>query len=254
MKKIVEEQFRVLDLISKIEKKSFITETVEINKSDLEGLKYNSGCYRGKGLDCNNQDIINKVKKLQQKLINKKLLNISSPTGWFGPKTLRAVDKLKSFDNTSNSGELNKTENTSSYDAILIGGLEHRKGDLKLDQQIELFKKGFGNKNVKGFHHDSSDSEVTEFIRKNPNLPVFMFSAGAKKGIATAENVSNKNKIFFIEPYPYQSLISAVNQGVPAKNVFAGQSQYTGAGIGGHSSSGGSNHWDALRSVGSKFS
>ena len=48
MKKIVEEQFRVLDLISKIEKKSFITETVEINKSDLEGLKYNSGCYRGK--------------------------------------------------------------------------------------------------------------------------------------------------------------------------------------------------------------
>ena len=254
MKKIVEEQFRVLDLISKIEKKSFITETVEINKSDLEGLKYNSGCYRGKGLDCNNQDIINKVKKLQKKLIDKKLLKISQPTGWIGPMTKEAIKLLKPITKSLTSDVSNKTENKSSYDAILIGGLEHRKGDLKLDQQIELFKKGFGNKNVKGFHHDSSDSEVTEFIRKNPNLPVFMFSAGAKKGTAATENVSNKNKIFFIEPYPYPSLISAVNQGVPAKNVFAGQSQYTGAGISGHSSSGGSNHWDALRSVGSKFS
>ena len=80
-----------------------------------------------------------------------------------------------------------------------------------------------------------------------------MFSAGAKKGTTAAENVSNKNKIFFIEPYPYPSLISAVKQGVPAKNVFAGQSKYTGAGISGHSSSDGSNHWDSLRSVGGKF-
>ena len=47
---------------------------------------------------------------------------------------------------------------------------------------------------------------------------------------------------------------AAVKNGVPAKNVFAGPYDYRGAGaVKGESPSGGSNHWQALKTVGEKI-
>lgn len=151
--------------------------------------------------------------------------------------------------------------NTDGYDAVLVGGLDYRKSDYPINQQVELLKKGLGSdKNVKGFRYNESTSTILNFLKNHPNIPIFLFSAGATKANELSNSsYVNKNKLFVVEPFASskktKSIVqSAVSNGVPASNVFVGGSQSRGSGIVlGASSSGSDSHWGALAKVGGKF-
>jgi hypothetical protein len=146
-------------------------------------------------------------------------------------------------------------ENYSQYDAMLIGGLDYRAGDYKIDKQVELLKKTYGtNKNVMGFRYNTPTSTILEFLAKNPKIDVYMFSAGCSKAeeIAKSPNL-DLNRVFIIEPYAVSArtkrvVQSAVSLGVPAKNVIVGPNAARGKGVvEGATDSGGVSHWGALK-------
>jgi len=149
-------------------------------------------------------------------------------------------------------------ETKSEWDAILVAGLDNRPGDLDLEAQVKLFKTGFGvNSKVKGFRYNTPTQEIIIFMRKNPKIPVFCFSAGCAKAfdLSTIENLADKNKFYVIEPYAASARVktiveSAIQRGVPARNVTVGPSAERGQGIAGASNTPRNiDHWGALKYV-----
>jgi len=147
----------------------------------------------------------------------------------------------------------------SKWDAVLVAGLNYREDDKTTEEQLSLFKKGYGG-NVKAFNYSDATSSVLSFMKQNPKIPIFLFSAGCKNSedISLSEFVDVK-KLYIIEPYAAgpktkTSVQNAVSNGVPAKNVFVGP--HVGRGLGvvaGASSTNAKSHWDALTIVGSKI-
>jgi hypothetical protein len=143
----------------------------------------------------------------------------------------------------------------SQYDAVLIGGLDYRAGDYKIDQQVELLKKTYGSsKNVKGFRYNTPTATILEFLTQNPKIDVYMFSAGCAKAaeISKSSNI-NPARVFIIEPYSASArtkeiVATAVTNGVPAQNVYVGPNITRGKGtVTGESSSNSASHWGALK-------
>ena len=155
--------------------------------------------------------------------------------------------------------ELSEVE--TEFKAVLVGGLDYRKGDLKIDQQEELFKQGFGNVKIKAYRYTVSVSDVTSFLNENPKLPIFLFSAGCTlaEGLSKSSVVDNKN-LFIIEPYVESAntkkiVENAIKNGVPASNVYAGPNAPRGNGISGASQTpSGIDHWGSLKYVASQKS
>lgn len=204
------------------------------------------------------------VAKVQKYLVNKGYYlgnygpNGDGVDGKLGPLTKKALKK--EFGKTSEDKQTNNTISKGDYDAILVGGLDNRPGDVDINTQVELLKKGIGqDKKVKGFRYNTSPSTIINFINNNSGVPVYLFSAGCKISdeISSAMG-SNKNKLYIIEPYAAGQITkanvrSAVNGGVPSSNVFVGDSVGRGLGIvNGASSSGSPSHWGSLTSVGNK--
>lgn len=170
-------------------------------------------------------------------------------------RTVSGGSKAKATSPETKRSETSK----SGYDAILVGGLDYRPSDYKIDKQADLLKKGFGtNKKIMAFRYSTPASTVLDFLKKNPYLPIFLFSAGCQLSETLSESPNaDPKKIYIIEPYGSSErtaaiVRAAVDNGVPAQNVFVGKSQSTGAGIvRGASKSGASSHWGALTQVGS---
>lgn len=149
-----------------------------------------------------------------------------------------------------------------TYDAVLVGGLDYRPGDKNINQQVSLLKQGLGSdKKIKGFRYNVDNSELIAFMRKNPKIPVFLFSAGCAK----AETLSlspfvDKDKLYIIEPYAASEktkkiVNNAVSNGVPPENVYVGTTVGRGLGIVKYASSSNTrSHWGALEKVGSSKS
>lgn len=177
--------------------------------------------------------------------------------GKLGPLTRNAIEQEFGI-KIKNKGSDSK-EQSSEYGAILVGGLDNRTGDLNIDSQVSLLKQGLGtNKNVKGFRYNTLTSTIINFINQNPGIPIYLFSAGCRKANEISNVLGkNKNLLYIIEPYAAGSetkrnVRSAVNNGVPASNVFVGKSVGRGQGIvSGASSSKSNSHWNALKTVGS---
>ena len=147
-----------------------------------------------------------------------------------------------------------KQQSTGSYGAILVGGLDYRQGDYPIDKQVEKLKKNYSG-NVKGFRYNTETSTILNFLKSNTNVSVFLFSAGCNKAKDIAKSgYVDLNKIYIIEPYAVNgnsSVSGAVNNGVPAKHVFVGDSKARGKGVvSGAVSSQSSSHWGALEGIG----
>jgi hypothetical protein len=209
------------------------------------------------------------VEKIQKILVKKYDLGNFGPKndgvdGKAGPLTRKAYQKefgkelsLKSKTDVKSSGK-SPVKSSGSFDAVLVGGLDYRDGDLDIDSQVKLLNSGLGSdKKIKGFRYSTSTRDIEDFLEKNPKIPVYLFSAGCKKAneLAVSPYV-NKNKLFIIEPYALgpvtkNNVRAAVSSGVPSSNVFVGKSGGRGAGVvSGASSSNSSSHWGALKQVG----
>lgn len=209
------------------------------------------------------------VEKIQKILVKKYDLGNYGPKndgvdGKAGPLTRKAYQKefgkelsLKSKTDVKSSDK-SPVKSSGSFDAVLVGGLDYRDGDLDIDSQVKLLNSGLGSdKKIKGFRYSTSTRDIEDFLEKNPKIPVYLFSAGCKKAneLAVSPYV-NKNKLFIIEPYALgpvtkNNVRAAVSNGVPSSNVFVGKSGGRGAGVvSGASSSNSSSHWGALKQVG----
>jgi len=212
-----------------------------------------------------------KVADIQKSLINKGYdLGSYGPNGdgvdgKLGPLTKKAYQKEfgKSIETVLNQSSIKsqdkpqpsfKTSVKSSYDAVLIGGLDYRDGDYSIDQQVKLLKTSF-NGNIKGFRYNAPTTDILNFLKENPRIYVIMFSAGCRKAkdISGSPNV-DLNKIFIVEPYAVNgnsSVTGAVSNGVPANHVFVGPNSARGKGVvSGAVSSNSKTHWDALKYIG----
>ena len=147
-----------------------------------------------------------------------------------------------------------------SNNIILIGGLDTRKGDKNINEQVELVKKGInGSYNVEGFRYTDLNGALNA-LNKTPNSYVLLFSAGcvhaekvAKKLKELNQNLSN---LYIAEPYnagaTTKSVQNAVSLGVPQSNVYVGSSSGTGVGIVNNPSKTpkcSPNHWCALTEI-----
>ena len=203
-----------------------------------------------------------KVVKIQQVLVDKGYNlgkygpNNNGVDGKVGELTKKAYEK--EFGKKLKDSEPSSKSNDGDTNAILIGGLDYRSGDLSIDSQVEKFKENSKFGNVKGFRYNTPTSTILDFLKSNPNTPVYMFSAGCTKSndISKSPNV-DKNKVFIIEPFASspttkQIVQSAVSNGIPASNVFVGPNSSRGANVvNGASSSKAKTHWDALKQVAS---
>jgi len=155
------------------------------------------------------------------------------------------------------------------YDAILVGGRDDRKRlvktkngekkvliDKTLDQQLEIFKKGFGGGNVKAFRYTVPVETILAHLKSSPRIPIFLFSAGCNLADELmASDLVDKNKVYVIEPFNNdnqlnKSVSNAIANGLRSRNIFVKKgSSSRGYGFSGANDSGASSHWDALRTV-----
>ena len=146
--------------------------------------------------------------------------------------------------------------NNSDVSIILMGGLDDRKGDLSISQQVELLKSSVGGKNVIGFRY-MEDEKVINAISQYPDAYVVLFSAGCAYSSKISSKIKNKNRLFIVEPYASlesvkNSVQTAVNNGTPSKNVVTGPISDRGSGVvsGTTNTPNGVDHWGALKYVG----
>jgi len=123
---------------------------------------------------------------------------------------------------------------------LLLGGLDYRSGDKKIDEQVELVKKEIGdNIDVKGYRYNDLDG-ILNAIGLNPDYSIMLFSAGASKSEQVAQKVKDiggsLDNIYIIEPYhkggtATKSVRKSVEIGIPEKNVITGTYDSVGKGI-----------------------
>ena len=160
-------------------------------------------------------------------------------------------EELEVLDNTDTQLD----DNVTKVDVILMGGLDYRKGDLKIGQQVEVLKSKLKNKVIVGYRYTDITGVLNE-IKNNPSAYVILFSAGCSYASKVVKGVNNKNKVFIVEPYAksentVNSVKSAVSSGVPSRNVITGPDIYRGAGIvnGSTKTPEGIGHWGSLSYV-----
>lgn len=141
---------------------------------------------------------------------------------------------------------------------ILMGGLDYREGDFKINKQIEML--GISNKKVIGHRYNEINS-VIDSIKKYPNAIVVLFSAGCRYSNKISEIIGNKNNLYIVEPYGLgsstkNSVQSAITNGVPQSNVITGPTLGRGLDIVSNSTKTpkNKNHWGSLGFVGSLIS
>lgn len=165
-------------------------------------------------------------------------------------------DKPKSDDS--------KSKSTNSNSVILMGGLDYRAGDYKIDQQKSLLQGSLNGQDVIA-HRYTDISGVLQSIKDNPDSPVVLFSAGCSYASRIAKAMKDTSKLYIVEPYAkssntVNSVQSAVNKGVPNSNVLTGDTIARGAGIVSGATKtpnvkggGMASHWNALKVVGKKI-
>lgn len=154
---------------------------------------------------------------------------------------------------------INKVNNKiikNEYDVILMGGLDTRKGDKNIEEQVNLLKKNTNKKNIIGFRYNDILG-VKKILEKYPNIIVVLFSSGASYSSTISKLMTYKNKLFIVEPYASSSNVKksvkdALSMGVPNKNLITGNSSSRGNGIIEQSTKTpkGLGHWEALEFVG----
>ena len=102
-------------------------------------------------------------------------------------------EELEVLDNT----EKQLDDITTKVDVILMGGLDYRKGDLKIDQQVAVLKSKLPNKTIVGYRYTDLSGVLNE-IKNNPTAYVVLFSAGCAYSSTVVNDVKYKNKVLHL--------------------------------------------------------
>ena len=178
--------------------------------------------------------------------------------GIVGPITYGALFGVQISPEVIAKASPTQVNQVNQVDVILMGGLDYRPDDLKIDKQVELLNSGTsGGKKILG-HRYTELTKVLDSIAQNPNAKVVLFSAGGTYSKQVANAMQNKSNLYIVEPYAADadtktSVQSAVTAGVPSKNVLTGSSVGRGKDVitGATMTPSNKGHWDALQYVGS---
>lgn len=196
------------------------------------------------------------LKKTGKYNLGKSGKNYDGVDGLYGKLTDRACRKEfgKSFKTNKIKITINKP--TSANKAVLVGGLNYRPGDKSTSEQTSILSNAIGQP-VKGFNYNDSNDNILRYLESNPGIPVYLFSKGCEKAfVLSNSSYVNKNQLYIIEPFAInkgtKNIVNmAVNNGVPARNVYVGKNSSRGYGVvNGTSDSNAKRHWDAISSVG----
>ena len=122
---------------------------------------------------------------------------------------------------------------------LLLGGLDYRSGDKKIDEQVSLLKKG-SQLQTKGFRYNNSEGIIQDILESKKPMYVVLFSKGGEYSDEIAKAMKSKkiplSYLYIVEPYSKSSKTAksiqyAVNLGVPNKNVIVGNSTSVGKGV-----------------------
>lgn len=121
-----------------------------------------------------------------------------------------------------------------------MGGLDNRSGDKKIDEQVDLVRKGLPEGvDLKGYRYKDL-AGVLQAIDENPKYSVMLFSAGCQYADKIADkmlaNNNSLDNLFVLEPYhsgggTTKAVRKAIELGLPSKNIYVGSSSSTGVGI-----------------------
>lgn len=160
-------------------------------------------------------------------------------------------------------GLLKNDEQSSKKDDVVlfVAGLDNRyKPNYdSFEEQDSKIRTGLGNyQKIKSFPWDVANSSILEFLARNPNPVIFLFSKGCEKINLFLSNPNvNPSKIYLIEPWavgPAKNLYTnAISAGLPARNIFVGPKEGRGFGISGASSSNSKGHFGSIITVSSLF-
>lgn len=163
------------------------------------------------------------------------------------------------------SEEANKSQtnvDTGKADVIFVAGLESA---MNAQGQTERLRAGLKpNTVIKTFKYDSLGA-IKEFLKSNPKIPIYLFSAGAGNAAALVSDPNvDKNKLYVIEPYTHEPIPPNSNNFVPTRilnilqtadiwsQVYVGKYPTVGSLLSSNyavKSSNGADHFDALTQV-----
>ena len=196
------------------------------------------------------------LKKTGKYNLGKSGKNYDGVDGLYGKLTDRACRKEFGKPFKTNKTKITINKPTSANKAVLVGGLNYRPGDKSTSEQTSILSNAIGQP-VKGFNYNDSNDNILRYLESNPGIPVFLFSKGCEKAfVLSNSSYVNKNQLYIIEPFAInkgtKNIVNmAVNNGVPARNVYVGKNSSRGYGvINGTSDSNAKRHWDAISSVG----
>lgn len=146
------------------------------------------------------------------------------------------------------------TENDTNVDVIFVAGITD---NIPFENQVNAFKESYTpNAIIKSFRYEASNlPAIREVLKLNPKIPIFLFSAGCQRitGLIDDPNL-DKTKVFLIEPYTVyttgrQNMESAIDKGVPSKNLFVGPVPDRGSNVNRDTTKvpSGTGHLDALK-------
>lgn len=146
------------------------------------------------------------------------------------------------------------TENDTNVDVIFVAGITD---NIPFENQVNAFKESYTpNAIIKSFRYEASNlPAIREVLKLNPKIPIFLFSAGCQRitGLIDDSNL-DKTKVFLIEPYTVyttgrQNMESAIDKGVPSKNLFVGPVPDRGSNVNRDTTKvpSGTGHLDALK-------
>lgn len=145
-------------------------------------------------------------------------------------------------------------ESSKDVDVIFVSGLTDA---ISFENQVNAFKESYTpNAIIKSFRHEASNlPAIKEVLKSNPKIPIFLFSAGCQRitGLIDDPNL-DKTKVFLIEPFTVetlgrQNMESAIDKGVPSKNLFVGPVSSRGSNVNRDTTKvpSGTRHLDALK-------
>lgn len=150
---------------------------------------------------------------------------------------MKFIETFQLFEKT----QIIDTTNRNELPIIFVAGLDSRPNDLSLEKQTSFILSKLGNREINSFcssrscrvHNDVSTGVAMKFLKDNPNSLVILFSAGTQYAKTASVLIKDIRNLFILEPYPgaRQSIESAINRGLPHRNVIVGNSNGRGRGI-----------------------
>ena len=155
-----------------------------------------------------------------------------------------------------------KEEDLTKPVVVFVGGLDRGSKYKAIEEQTGILEDGLGD-NFTVIHHRYTEvKEAKESIIRNPNCYVVLFSAGCSQSKSIASLVTDKSKMYIVDPYSCSSntLKNVINSGIDKNNILGttNRDNCTGNNVAGIKRNckemGFKNtldcHWDGLRIVG----